>query len=164
MTRAITNGTLPSQVIAASSDIQSVDDITMRVELLVDGVTNTQGLTRDVVAQQELTYPASEVNGVTSPAFEQLRKIYNGLGPNDRVELLVYNDENRLRHAFVDTAVGIDRRVVRVASKYDDSYERMGNQLDAFANQMNVPALSPIERSISEIVYDDAIVRNIISV
>lgn len=162
MNKQLQNNILVPQIVACSSHVTTSDEMEQRVELLIDGVTNTVGFTRDIVDQERLTYPSDEVNGVGNPAFETLRKIYANLNPNDRVEVLVYSDENRLKHAFVDEPNGFDQRGYTLASKYDASVENMNKQLDEFASQLNIPPLSNIERDISEIIYDDYIVRNVI--
>ena len=163
MNKQLQNNILVPQVVACSTHITTSEEMEQRVELLIDGVTNSVGLSKDIVSQEQLNYPADEVNGITNPAFETLRKIYSTLNQSDRVEVLVYNDENRLKHAFVDEATGFDRRGYTLASKYDQSVERMQAQLDEFANQLNIPCLNGMERDISEIIYDDVIVRNIIT-
>lgn len=162
MNKQLQNNILVPQVIACSSHITTSDEMEQRVELLIDGVTNSVGLSKDIVSQEQLNYPSTEVNGITNPAFETLRKIYATLSPSDRVEVLVYNDDNRLKHAFVDEATGFDRRGYTLASKYDHSVENMNRQLDDFANQLHIPVLSSMEKNISEIIYDDYIVRNVI--
>lgn len=155
--------TLIPQTMALSADLTNPEDMAMRVELMVEGVTNQTGLSNRVVQQQALTYSANEVNNITNPAFETMRRIYSGLNPTDRVEVLVYSDDNRLKHAFVDSATGIGQRGYVLATKYDGAVDRMCEDLDRFASNLNVPPLTPLEREMSEIIYDDQIVRHVLS-
>ncbi len=156
------NNTLIPQTMALSADLTSPEDMAMRVELMVEGITNQTGLSNRVVRREELTYSAQEVNDITNPAFETMRRIYSGLAPTDRVEVLVYSDDNRLKHAFVDGSAGIGQRGFVLATKYDQAVQRMNDELDHYANTLNVPPLTPIEREMSEIIYDDRIVRTVI--
>lgn len=160
-TKAI-NTVIP-QTMALSADLNTPEDMAMRVELMVEGVTSQTGLSSRIVQQEELTYSASEVNDVTNPAFETMRRIYSGLNPTDRVEVLVYTEDNRLKHAFVDSDMGAGRRGFLLASKYDGAVERMCEELDRFANDLSVPPLTPLEREMSEIIFDDRIVRSVIN-
>ena len=160
-TKAI-NTVIP-QTMALSADLNTPEDMAMRVELMVEGVTSQTGLSPRIVQQEELTYSASEVNDITNPAFETMRRIYSGLNPTDRVEVLVYTEDNHLKHAFVDSGMGAGRRGFLLASKYDGAVERMCEELDRFANDLSVPPLTSLEREMSEIIFDDRIVRAVIS-
>lgn len=155
--------TLIPQTMALSADLNTPEDMAMRVELMVEGVTSQAGLSTRVVQQEELTYSASEVNDITNPAFETMRRIYSGLNATDRVEVLVYTDDNRLKHAFVDGGAGAGRRGFLLASKYDGAVDRMCEELDRFASDLSVPPLTPLEREMSEIIFDDRIVRSVIN-
>ena len=160
-TKAI-NTVIP-QTMALSADLNTPEDMAMRVELMVEGVISQTGLSPRIVQQEELTYSASEVNDITNPVFETMRRIYSGLNPTDRVEVLVYTEDNRLKHAFVDSDMGAGRRGFLLASKYDGAVERMCEELDRFANDLSVPPLTSLEREMSEIIFDDRIVRAVIS-
>lgn len=147
----------------AYSTLSEPDDLITRVELLVEGVVSKDDIPKEIVNKETIDYPADEVNAITNPAFDALRNIYASLDPSDRVEVLVYNRDNRLRHAFVDSVNGPDRRGYMVLSKVDQAYNHMCEQLDHYADQLEIPHLSQLERDVTEVIYDDIIVRRVLT-
>lgn len=115
-----------------------------RVGLLIEAAVG-DGMDNPFVSKVTDGYSVSLAGTTANPAFEELASIYKDLKPDDRVEVLVYDGNHSLQHAFVDTPVDQYNRGYVHVSKTQRTYGRLSDAVDGLINQLNIQPLSITE-------------------
>lgn len=128
-----------------------------RVELLVTAST-FDGLPDHLLRVDNQMYDIRDINSVNNPAFEELRHLYGELSPSDRVEVLVFDDHNHLKHALHDAPVSPYMRGLQKVSKHAETISRLINQVNETAQNLQIQPLRVDEVDKAEQAMDQIVV------
>lgn len=145
-----------TQAVACSTDLTNPENMAMRVEMLIDAALNESRL--PLTIDENMGYQYQPLNPV-NPAVDTLHRVYAGLHAGDRVEVVVYDENNHVKQIMVDTPIFGDNRRITLTSKIQEAQLRMCNELNQLTQMIHVPPLNSMELEMAEIIYDDRLLR-----
>lgn len=123
------------------SDEYLFDAYDSRAGLVVDALTADR-IPAELLTVQSDSYRNEEVDSVENPMIGALHHLYAHLHPTDRVEVVVYDQDNHLRQVIVDKPLNDTRRIVSSSRKAMDAYLALEAAADRFADEISIPPLS----------------------
>lgn len=123
------------------SDEYLFDAYDNRASLVVDALTADR-IPPELMTIQSDSYRNEETDSIENPMIGALHHLYAHLHPSDRVEVIVYDQDNHLRQVIVDKPLNDTRRIVSNTRKAMDAYLALEAAADRFANEISIPPLS----------------------
>lgn len=146
------------QITAMDNGPLNAEEAAHRAELIVAAVTDN-GISPKVAQTHTDTYGADCLKNAQCPALTLLQQLYHSLEETDRVEVLVFSGDNKLKYAMADSGINGIERNITLNSKAADGFAQMANIFDEYTHAISVGNLTEAEKEIAEYFYDEKIIE-----